>query len=338
MKQIWITKAGKPEALEVREADDPTPGPGEVVIDVKAAGVNFADVMARLGIYPDAPPLPCVVGYEVTGVVRDCGPDSHRFSAGDRVVALTRFGGYSTVVCVPENQVYALPKPLSFAEGAAIPVQYFTAWLALHRFGNLQPDERVLVHNAGGGVGIAAVQIARHAGATVIGTASGWKHERLRELGADELVDYRKVDWVDAIREKTDGHGVHVIIDPLGGKNVRKDLEVLAPLGRVVVFGSSSAIHSGRGSWLSLIRSALSMPRPGLLKLLGNNWSVAGLNLGHLWSEVERLRTVGDEVLAGVQEGWITPIIAAEVPFDTPAVAHRMLQERKNLGKVVLVV
>lgn len=338
MKQIWIEKPGPPESLVVKEAPDPTPGAGEVVIDVQAAGVNFADIMARLGIYPDAPPRPCVVGYEVTGVVRECGPDTDRCSPGDRVVALTRFGGYSTVVSVPENQVYALPESLSFAEGAAIPVQYFTAWLALHRFGNVQPDERVLVHNAGGGVGIAAIQIAHHAGARVFGTASGWKHERLRELGADELIDYRAVNWVDAVRERTGGHGVHVIIDPIGGKNLKMDLEVLAPLGRVIAFGSSSAVRSGRGSWLSMIRMALSMPRPGFLKLLGNNWSVAGLNLGHLWGELERLRTVGDEVLAGVQDGWIKPVIAAEVPFETPADAHRMMQERKNLGKVVLVV
>jgi NADPH:quinone reductase-like Zn-dependent oxidoreductase len=337
MKQIWIEKPGAPETLRLREADDPVAGPGEIVIDVKASGVNFADVMARLGIYPDAPPRPCVVGYEVTGVVRECGPDTDTFSPGDRVVALTRFGGYSTVVSVPQVQVYALPEALSFAEGAAIPVQYFTAYLALHRFGNVQSGERVLVHNAGGGVGIAATQLAKHAGAVVYGTASSWKHEKLAELGADELIDYRQTDWVHEVQSRTDGHGVHVIIDPLGGKNLKRDLEILAPLGRLIAFGSSSAIRGGTGNWLSLIRSALQMPRPGFLKLLGNNWSIAGLNLGHLWSELERLRAVGDDVLRGAVEGWIKPVIAAEVPFDTPADAHQMLQDRKNLGKVVLV-
>ncbi len=338
MKQIWITKPGPPEALTVRETDDPTPRPDEVLIDVRACGINFADVMARLGIYPDAPPRPCVVGYEVAGLVRECGPDTDRFSPGDRVVALTRFGGYSTVVAVPQNQVYTLPQSLSFSEGAAIPVQYFTAYLALNRLGNLQPDERVLVHNAGGGVGIAAIQLAKHVGATVFGTASSWKHDRLRELGADQLIDYRTSDWVAELKAATGGHGVHVIIDPLGGKSLTRDLEVLAPLGRLIAFGSSSAIRSGSGSWFSLLRSALSMPRPGFLKLLSNNWSIAGLNLGHLWSEVARLRVAGDAILTGAQEGWIRPIVSAEVPFDSPAEGHRMLQDRKNLGKVVLVV
>lgn len=350
MRQIWIAKKGGYDALDVREAPDPTPGPGEVVIDVRASGVNFADVLARMGMYPDAPPIPCVVGYEVAGVVEAVGPepppvrdteqgaDAERLAPGDRVLALTRFGGYATKVSVPRNQVFRMPAEMGFSAAAAIPVNYFTAYLAVARFGNLQANERILVHNAGGGVGIAAIQLARAAGARVYGTASSWKHERLRELGADELIDYRSVDWETEITKATSGGGVHVVIDPIGGKNLARDLRVLAPLGRLIAFGFSEPVRNGRRSLLRMIRSFLAMPRPHFLSLLNNNHAVAGLNLGHLWSEIDRLRDVGTTILEAWRDGAVAPVIAAEVPFDEPAEAHRLLEERRNLGKVVLTV
>ncbi len=339
MKQIWITKAGRPEVLEVREADDPGPGPGEAAIDVHAAGVNFADVLARMGMYPDAPPIPCVVGYEIAGTIAGTGPEVGEDAGlpeGTRVLALTRFGGYATRVCVPVNQVFAIPDEMSFAEAAALPVNYFTAALAVERFGNLVAGERVLVHNAGGGVGIAAIQLSRAIGATIFGTASAWKHDQLRLLGVEHLIDYRTEDWVERVTTATDGEGVHVIIDPVGGRNLALDLKVLAPLGRLVAFGLSEPVRGGRRSLVRTLRSLLAMPRPGFLTLLNRNWSVAGLNLGHLWSEIDRLRDVGDAIITGWARGDLRPVIAAEVPFEEAGEAHRMLEERKNLGKVVL--
>lgn len=349
MKQIWIAKKGGYDALDVREAPDPTPGPGEVTIDVRASGVNFADVLARMGMYPDAPPIPCVVGYEVAGVVEAVGPHpptadagsapdtGERLAAGDRVIALTRFGGYATKVSVPYKQVFRMPAEMHFAAAAAIPVNYFTAYLAVARFANLQANERILIHNAGGGVGIAAIQLARAVGAKVYGTASSWKHDRLRDLGADELIDYRTVDWEQEIVRATAGGGVHVVIDPIGGKNLARDLRVLAPLGRLVAFGFSEPVGNGTRSLLRTLRSFLAMPRPRFLSLLNNNHAVAGLNLGHLWTEIDRLRDVGTTILEAWRDDTVAPVIAAEVPFDEPAEAHRLLEERKNLGKVVLV-
>ncbi|MFW5745640.1 MAG: synaptic vesicle VAT-1 family membrane protein [Spirochaetota bacterium] len=362
MRQIWIAEKGGYEALDVREAPDPTPGPGEIVIDVRASGVNFADILARMGMYPDAPPIPCVVGYEVAGVVEAIGPEpppdaagpgttgaqttadsaaasgaDEHFEVGDRVAALTRFGGYATKVSVPRNHVFRMPAQMEFTTAAAIPVNYFTAYLAVARFGNLQRGERILIHNAGGGVGIAAIQLARAVGATVYATASSWKHERLRGLGADKLIDYRTVDWEEQIVKATSGGGVHVVIDPIGGKNLARDLRVLAPLGRLVAFGFSEPVRNGKRSLLRTLRSFLSMPRPHFLSLLNNNHAVAGLNLGHLWSEIDRLRDVGTTILEAWRDGRIAPVIAAEVPFDEPAEAHRLLEERRNLGKVVLV-
>ena len=341
MKQIWITKPGGPNVLEVRQADDPVPGPGQICIDVHAAGVNFADVMARMGRYPDAPPPPCVVGYEVAGTIAATGTQAEdeplRFRTGDRVLALTRFGGYASRVCVPVSQVFAIPPEMTYAEAAAVPVNYFTASLALERLGNLQRSERILIHNAGGGVGIAAIQLSRAIGATVYGTASAWKHDQLKLLGADSLVDYRTGDWVAEIDRLTAGAGVHVIIDPVGGRNLARDLQVLAPLGRLVAFGLSEPVAGGRRPLLRTLRSVLAMPRPGFITLLNRNWSIAGLNLGHLWGEIERLREVGDAIMDGWSRGTVRPVISAEMRFEEAAAAHRLLEERRNLGKVILV-
>lgn len=336
MKQIWITKAGGVETLKVQEAEDPEPGPGEVLIDVKASGVNFADVLARMGMYPDAPPIPCVVGYEVAGTVAGT-LGAGAFAPGDRVVALTRFGGYATKVAVPANQVFHMPSEMSFAEAAAIPVNYFTAYLALGMMGNLQSDETMLVHNAGGGVGVAAIQLGHEIGARIIGTASAWKHERLVELGADALIDYRSSDWVDELKRITQSAGVHLILDPIGGKNLSKDMDVLAPLGRVIAFGFSAPVRNGNRSIFRALRGLAQMPRPHFLSLLNRNMAVGGLNLGHLWGEIARLRRVAEHVLDGWDRGSVRPFIHAEVPFDQPEEAHRILQDRENLGKVVLI-
>ena len=334
MQQVWISKVGDPEVLEVRETADPVPSDGDVLIDVVASGVNFADVMARIGQYPDAPPIPCVVGYEVAGTVRESKDPS--VSPGDRVVALTRFGGYSNVVCVPGQQVFRMPDEMSFAEAAAIPVNYFTAYLAIGLMGNLQPDETALIHNAGGGVGIAAIQLGKEMGGRIIGTASAWKHDRLKELGADELIDYRTNHWPDEITRITSGGGVHVVLDPIGGKNLALDINALAPLGRLVAYGFSSPVRNGKRSILRILSGLSKMPRPHFLSLLNQNRAVGGLNLGHLWTEIARLRRVAEFVLGGWERGSVRPVIHAEVPHDQAPEAHRILQDRKNLGKVVL--
>src|SRR5439155_10016183 len=191
MRSVWITRTGPPEVLEVRDGPDPVPGPGQALVRVRATGVNFADVMARLGLYPDAPPRPCVVGYEVAGTVERLGPGADGvLAAGQRVIALTRFGGYAEAVAVPVAQLFPMPARMSFEEGAAIPVNYLTAVLMLRHFGNVKRGERVLVHAAAGGVGMAAIQLCKIAGAEVIGTASAAKHAQLRDEMLSLLADY----------------------------------------------------------------------------------------------------------------------------------------------------
>src|SRR5437588_4095581 len=195
MRAVVITKHGAPGVLQVQERPDPPLGAGEVRIDVAAAGINLAGVMARMGLYPDAPGRPCVIGYEVAGTILELGEGVGEMIPGQRVVAGTRFGGYASQVAVPAADVVALPEALTFEQGAAIPVNYATAWAALIGYGSLQRGERVLVHSAGGGVGIAATQIAKRTGAEVVGAASPGKHERIRELGVDQPVDYTKPGW-----------------------------------------------------------------------------------------------------------------------------------------------
>src|SRR5438093_9527621 len=209
MRSVWITRTGPPDALEVRESPDPAPGPGQALIRVRASGVNFADVMARLGLYPDAPPRPCVVGYEVAGTVEALGPGADGdLAVGRRVVALTRFGGYAEAVAVPTAQIFPLRDAMSFEEAAAIPVNYLTAVLMLRHFGNVKRGERVLVHAAAGGVGMAAIQLCRIAGAEVIGTASAAKHAQLREAGVAHALDYRPQDFAAEVRRVRGGPGL----------------------------------------------------------------------------------------------------------------------------------
>src|SRR5919107_1563688 len=189
MRAVVITKHGGLDVLAVQERPEPALGPGQVRIAVRAAGVNFADTMARVGLYEDAPKPPVVVGYEVAGEVAEVGAGVDPSRVGERVMAGTRFGGYAEQVVVGEADVIPLPDGLSFEEGAAIPVNYATAWAGLHGFGSLRAGERVLIHAAAGGVGIAALQLAKAAGAEVHGTASPSKHARILELGVDRAID-----------------------------------------------------------------------------------------------------------------------------------------------------
>ena len=337
MRQIWITRKGGPEVLEVREAADPVPTEGQVRIRVRAAGVNFADVMARLGFYPDAPKLPAVVGYEVSGVIDAVGPGGDQRRISERVVAFTRFGGYSDVVCVPAEQAMPIPASLGFSEAAALPVQWVTAWHMIVYLGNLQKGQRLLVQAAAGGVGTAAIQIAKHLGAEVIGTASAGKHAKLKELGLDHAIDYRNEDFEESVKVITKGKGVDVALDAVGGESFKKSYRSLRPTGRLIMFGGSAAAPDGSGSLFPALKMVAQMPFFWSMRLLNANKGVFGVNLGHLWDERELLTGELQSVLAGVAAGHYKPILDLEVPFSEAGKAHARLQDRGNFGKVVLV-
>jgi NADPH:quinone reductase-like Zn-dependent oxidoreductase len=336
LRQIWITRKGAPGVLLVKEAPDPTPAAGEVRVRAAAVGVNFADVMARMGLYPDAPRLPCVIGYEVSGTVDAVGAGVTSLKAGDRVMALTHFGGYSDTIVAPEVQVIAIPAGLTFEKAAAFPVNYSTAWIMLVKLGNLGKGERVLIHAAAGGVGQAALQLAKWRGAEVFGTASASKHERLKQLGVAHCIDYHHQDFEEEIRRITGGKGVHLVIDAVGGRSFRKSYRSLAPLGRLFMFGASSLAPGQKLNPVAAVRGLLTMGAFKPVPLMNDNRGVFGVNMGHLWDHAAQLRAMLQEMLALFERGILDPIVDRRFPFDKAADAHTYLQEHKNFGKVLL--
>jgi NADPH:quinone reductase-like Zn-dependent oxidoreductase len=338
MRQIWISKVGPPEVLVIKEAADPQPGSGELRIRVEASGVNFADVMGRLGLYPDLPKIPVVPGYEVAGRVDAVGGGVDVGWVGRDVFALTRFGGYADVLCVPQAQVFSRPSGMSAEEGASIPVNYVTAWQLIVVMGGLKSGETILVHSAGGGVGIAATQIAKHIGATVIGTASAAKHAELRALGVDHLIDYRTEDFEARARQITSGRGVELILDAVGGDSLKKGFRLLTPTGRLGYFGASSAATGKTGGKLGLLSMLARTPwlQFNPLSLMNANKGVFGVNLGHMWDQVDRMSGWVNQLMSIWEQGAIKPKIARAFPFDQAAAAHHFIQDRKNIGKVLL--
>lgn len=337
MKQIYISGRGGPEKLVLHESPDPLPKANELRVRVKASGINFADIMAREGLYPDAPKLPCVVGYEVSGTVDAAGPDADSRWIGKDVFGLTRFGGYADTVVVPQDQMFERPVSLSHEQCAAIPVNYLTAWQLLVVVGSLTEDETVLIHNAGGGVGLAAIDIARHVGATIYGTASSSKHAYLKERGLHEAIDYRGKDWAAELSRLTHGRGVELIIDPLGGSNWKQSYKSLRHTGRLGMFGISTATESGLFGPLRFLGPVLGMPLFNPVSLMNDNRSVFGVNMGHLWHEVGKIRRWMETLLQGVNDGWVRPHVDKAFPFAQVGEAHAYIQARKNTGKVVLV-
>jgi len=337
MKQIVITKSGGPGVLKVKEKPDTEPEKGEVKIRVKAAGINFADILARKGLYPDAPKPPCVIGYEVSGIVEAVGEEVQESMIGKSVLALTRFGGYSDVVTVPTGQVVEKPEHLSFEEAAAIPVNYLTAYQLLVVMGSLKQGESVLIHNAGGGVGLAALDIAKKIGAVTYGTASPFKHPFLRKRGLEHVIDYRTQDWPEVMKQLTNGRGVELIIDPLGGRNWKKSYKALRSTGRLGMFGISTVSRPGSGGKLRIIKVILQTPWFHPLSLMNSNRAVFGVNVGHLWNEGPKVEKWMEAIMNGVKEGWVCPHVGKTFSFNDVADAHAYIENRKNIGKVVLV-
>src|ERR671910_344941 len=310
MRAVVLTRHGGFDVLKVEERPDPTVGPGEVRVAVRAAGINFADLMARVGVYPDAPAPPCVVGYEVAGEVESVGDGVDSVAVGDRVVAATRFGGYAERLSVPASQPFPLPDDLSFEQGAAFPVNYGTAYAALVIMGGLREGDRVLIHAAGGGVGIAAAQIARSRGAEV--------------------------------RRITGGEGLDVIMDALGPTSFRKDYGLLRQGGRLIMYGLADVQTGDTRNIPAVLRNLARMPFATIpwwksLSMMNENKGVFGLNMLHWWDREGNLDRVVEPLRAALEAGELKPVVAQSFPFDAAGEAHRFMQERRNVGKVVLV-
>jgi len=326
---ITIEKYGPAHTLTLREQPIAPPGPGEVAIDVKYSGVNFADIQMRLGFYPDAPKKPFVPGYEVSGTVADVGAGVTTFRKGDRVVAGTYFGGYASRVTIPARQVFALPNNVDLSGGAALPVNYFTAQLALHEMARVRAGDKVLVECATGGVGVLAIQMAKKAGADVVGlTTSPQKKPFIEELGARA---YTREEF--AADESLAGYDI--IINASGGAEVQPQRKRLAITGRIVCLGINSGVKDGKRNVARILLAVLRMPRISLLKLFDDNTGVYALNALHVLRDpawVERLTAS----LASVEQLGLRPHIGKVFPAADAAAAHSFLETKQATGKVLL--
>jgi putative PIG3 family NAD(P)H quinone oxidoreductase len=312
----------KPDSLVWAEVPDPEPGEGEVVVDVTAAAVNRADVMQRQGNYPPPPGAPPYPGLECSGVISVTGPGVSEHTVGERVCALLAGGGYAERVAVPAGQLLPVPNGLSVQESAALPEVACTVWSNVVDIARLRRGETLLVHGGGGGIGTFAIQLGKALGAMVVVTARAEKHERLRALGADLLIDYTTEDFVAATRDFTDGHGADVVLDIMGAKYLGRNVEVLATNGRIANIG----MQGGRKGELDL----------GALMTKRGSISSTTLRARPVAEKTRIVKGVRDQVWPLVDAGTIRPIIHTTVPMSQAAEAHRLMESSDHLGKILL--
>ncbi len=330
MRAVVFTQRGGPDVLQVQQRPSPSPDRGEVVIDVCAAGISFSEILARVGLYPTAPDPPAVLGYEVAGTVRELGPGVRAVAPGDRVAAFVRHGGYAEQAVAKSGDLIHLPPSMSFAEGAAVPLAFATAYAALVRYGSAREGERVLIHGAAGGVGTAAVSLARALHLEVWGTASPGKQDFLRELGVQHPIDYTTRGWADQVP------ALDVVLDHLGGRSFRHSYELLGAGGRLICFGASRVLKGERRSLLRAGVTLLRAPRFNPMRLLTDSKAVIGLDTIALWEEKGDLSEVIQPLQRFVRDGTVRPRVATTFPLEEAAAAHSLVSGRGNTGKVVL--
>lgn len=338
MRALWLTKTGGISAFELRETPDPVAGPGQVRIRVHAIGLNFADLLASQGLYPGAPQPPSVLGYEAAGVVDAVGEGVDSGWIGKRAAALTNFGGHADVVCASLQQTFELHAAMTFEEGAALPVQWLTAYHMLFDVAHVRSGESVLVHIAAGGVGTAVLQLCRTVGGLVtFGTASAAKHPVLLRYGCTYPIDYRTVDYADEIRRLTAGDGVDVVLDPLGGDDWRKGYDLLKPGGRLICYGFANVMRGEKRSWLRALGQLRKVPRFNPLDMMRKNKTVAGVHLGTRLTSTSLFTAGIREIVRLYESGAVKPLIDSVVPLAEARAAFQRIQSGKNSGKVVLV-
>jgi synaptic vesicle membrane protein VAT-1 len=335
---IQISRKGGSDVLKKVALSHKIPGPGEVAIDVKACGVNFADILMRMGLYPEAPPTPFVPGYEVAGVVSAIGPQVSEIKVGDRVMAASYFGGYATQAIVEADKTLPLPDNMSFVEGAGILVNFMTAWVALHEMARVRSGDHVLIHGIAGGVGLAALQIAKNADCVVYGTAgSAEKLDYAKTQGMHYGINYREKNFVSDLRLNVGRRPLDVILDPIGGDNLAKDRKLLKPTGKLIVYGMAQAVKGEKANPLTSLIAGLSMFHINIMALFSQNQGIFGLNVLRLW-KYPLMRQVGLSILKDFEAQRLHGIIDKTFPLEQAAEAQRYLQERKNTGKVVMTV
>jgi NADPH:quinone reductase-like Zn-dependent oxidoreductase len=335
MRALWLVKRG---SWEIRETPVPRPKPGEVRVAVRAFGLNFAELMASQGLYPDAPKLPAILGYEIAGQIDAVGEGVDASRIGERVVAFTHFGGHAQFCCVPSQYALPIPETMSFETATALPVTYLTAYHMLFFAANLRAGESVLVQMAAGGVGTAVLQLCRTvAGVTTFGTASASKHQVLRDNGCAHPIDYHAVDYASEVRRLTNGKGVDVVLDPLGGRDTLKGYQLLRVGGRIIVYGFAN-LQRRRFSPIHVLGQLARVPRFSPLRLMNENRGVIGVLIGRLLERADLLHGEMQALLALFEQGKIAPVIDCVLPFERAANGYDRIAAGENVGKVVVTV
>mgnify|MGYP003636338390 FL=1 len=337
MNAAYLIKYGNAKiAFEIREADKPQPNPNQVLIKVEAFGLNFADVMARLGLYKAAPPLPAILGYDVVGKIEAIGTEVNHVKLGDRVIALTKFGGYAEFALADNEVVYKIPNSFSAGVAVALATQYSTAYFLSHYMANLQENDTVLIHAAAGGVGTALVQMALHKKCIVFGTCgSQEKVDYLKKNGVHYPINYRKNNFEEVVRKVIEKKGLDAVFDPVGGKSIKKDFRLLGAGGRVFSFGVSSMNQTKTifGKLRVLWQFGLYHP----LQFLSASKGMVGINMLKVAEEnPEKIAKVMQEVIRLTEEGILTPHVGGEYQVKELAEAHAFLESRKSMGKIVV--
>lgn len=338
MQQVWMRRRGEADVLEVRTVPAPVPAHGQVRLKVAYAGVNFADVMMRRGLYPGAPKLPAVAGYEVSGTIDAVGDGVDRALLAKPAVAMCNFGGYSGQVCVPAALAWPLPQGADLRAAAALPVNYLTAWQMVRVMAPVAAGGSVLVQSAAGGVGQAVVQLCALSGVKVLGSASPAKHEELRAQGLALVFDSRRPDYAKLVREATGGRGVEAALEPRNGRWILESYRCLSRCGHLMLFGFSDAAVGSRSGTLSSLRTLARVPWLAInpIRLMNDNRSVGGVNLGRMWDEGARTAIWMEALLELLNDGRLAPRIDSVFPFAEAARAHQRLEGRASFGKILL--
>lgn len=335
MRQFVLEKFGDPDrAFRLRESAIPSPGVGQAVIECEGFGLNFADVMARRGLYQDAPPRPCVIGYEAVGRLKQ---PLGNFAKGQRVLVFTRFGGYSSHIVADERTVRAIPEEIPLGEALALAVQYCTAYHAAYECVNVFEGDHVLVHAAAGGVGTALVQLLKRKGCVVYGTAgSDKKLGYLRALGVDHPINYNSQDFVAVVKEKCGIRGLDVVFDPLGGSTFKKSFGLLGKGGRIIGFGAAEQLGGGF-QIIDTLKLAFGFGLFSPIQLLMNSRAMVGVNMLHIADD--RPHVLGrcmDACIDLWKQGEIKPHVGAEFSSNQLAEAHQFLESRQSMGKIAV--
>lgn len=341
MKKIVIHQPGGYERLLIEQHPDLHPGPGDIVVSVAAIGVNFADCVTRMGLYSSARHYvgyPITPGFEVSGTVLECGTAVTDFEPGTAVIAVTRFNGYATQVCVNREQVFPLPEALSHQAAAAIPAVSLTAWYALFRLAHVQAGDTLLVHSAAGGVGSMLVQLGKLSGCRVIGVVGAThKVAAVTALGADAVID-KSTQELWSAAERLAPQGFDIVLDANGITTLKQSYRHLAPVGRLVVYGFHGmlATHKGLPGKLGLALDYLRTPRFSPFDMTTKNHSVLGFNLSYLFDKRELMARGLQQILQWLEEGKLSPPAVTAYAFDAVAEAHRDLESGQTVGKLVL--